>query len=137
MACFIVPATEAVVTTIVEKVVKTREEKNETLSQGKPEAGVKIPLSKKLGWLNKMLWGGSALLAFEHVWHGEITPFFPFLTAMGNTNDVIAMLNEMSTVGVAMALSVTAVWSAMVFVSNKLVKRDEKFDEAIEVKEEK
>jgi len=34
-----------------------------------------------LGWLTNMLWGGSLLLAFEHVWHGEETPWFPFLTA--------------------------------------------------------
>lgn len=25
-----------------------------------------------MNWLNNMLWGGSALLAFEHVWHGSV-----------------------------------------------------------------
>ena len=27
----------------------------------------KIPFSRKLGWLNKLLWVGSALLVFEYV----------------------------------------------------------------------
>ena len=61
-----------------------------------------------------MLWGGSALLAFEHIWHGEVTPWFPFLTAAGNPEDAMAMLHEMATTGVAMAVLVTAVWAGMV-----------------------
>ncbi|MFR2512674.1 MAG: hypothetical protein ACLS9K_12645 [Lachnospira eligens] len=51
-----------------------------------------LPFSRKLRWLNNMLWGGTALLAFEHVWHGEVTPFFPFLTAAGNAQDAVQML---------------------------------------------
>ena len=70
MSCFIVPATEAVVTTIVKK----KADKNH--NDGK-EQNMFI---EKMSWLNNMLWGGSALLAFEHVWHGELVPFFPFLT---------------------------------------------------------
>ena len=55
MACFIVPATEAVVTTIVQKAVKKKED----------SAGIEKTLrfSEKLKWLNGMLWGGSGLLA--------------------------------------------------------------------------
>ena len=83
MACFLVPATEAAVTTIAEHVVKGKEERANkeelTLSENS-----KTPFSHKLKWLNHMLWGGSALLAFEHIWHGEVTPWFPFLTAAGN-----------------------------------------------------
>lgn len=70
-----------------------------------------------------MLWGGSALLAFEHIWHGEVTPWFPFLTAAGNPEDAMAMLHEMATTGVAMAVLVTAVWAGMVAVSNVIEKR--------------
>ena len=70
-----------------------------------------------------MLWGGSALLAFEHIWHGEVTPWFPFLTAAGNPGDAMAMLHEMATTGVAMAVLVTAVWAGMVAVSNVIEKR--------------
>ena len=112
MACFIVPGTEAIVTTIVEKKVKHSE---------KEEIG-KISFSTKLGWLNKMLWGGSALLAFEHIWHGEVTPFFPFLTAVEN-GETMEMLGEMATVGVTMAVAVTAIWGGMVAISNAIEKR--------------
>ena len=70
-----------------------------------------------------MLWGGSALLAFEHIWHGEVTPWFPFLTAARNPEDAMAMLHEMATTGVAMAVLVTAVWAGMVAVSNVIEKR--------------
>ena len=84
MACFLVPASEAVVTTIIEKVVRSKEKKNGDLTVKDDADRLKVSLSEKLGWLNRMLWGGSALLAFEHVWHGEVVPTFPFLTAVTN-----------------------------------------------------
>lgn len=62
MACFLVPTAEAIVTGVVSKV----EKKNEAAVEGK------IPFSRKLKWLKNMLWGGAALLAYEHVWHGEV-----------------------------------------------------------------
>jgi hypothetical protein len=83
----------------------------------------KIPFSRKLKWLTNMLWGGSFLLAFEHVWHGEVTPWFPFLTAAGNPADAAEMLHEMATSGVLMAVLITVVWVGMVLVSNALEKR--------------
>ena len=122
MACFLVPTTEAIVTTIVEKNVEAHEESNHTevlTLQDKK----KIPFSRKLKWLNTMLWGGSALLAFEHVWHGEVVPFFPFLTAAANPSDAAEMLHEMGTTGVLMAVLVTVVWIGMVTVSNIMEKR--------------
>ena len=122
MACFTVPATEAIITTVAQKIIKSKE-KNQTVKMSHEEAeSDKISFSTKLGWLNKMLWGGSALLAFEHVWHGEVVPFFPFLTAVkdGNAGE---MLHEMSTTGVTMALIVSAVWGLMVLVSNAIEKR--------------
>ena len=64
--------------------------------------------------LNNMLWGGSALLAFEHVWHGEVTPWFPFLTNAANPADRAEMFAEMATSGVGMAVLVTAVWMVAV-----------------------
>ena len=81
MACFLVPTTEAIVTTIVEKNVEAHEKKEGSGVQTLQKES-KLPFSRKLKWLNTMLWGGSALLAFEHVWHGEVVPFFPFLTAV-------------------------------------------------------
>ena len=107
MACVVVPVTEAVITTIAQKVMEKKEKHttNECAENGK------IRFSTKLGWLNKMLWGGSALLVFEHIWHGEIVPFFPFLTGAMNGEDTAGMLQEMSTVGVGMSLLVTGVWA--------------------------
>ena len=66
-----------------------------------------------------MLWGGTALLAFEHVWHGEVTPFFPFLTAAGNAQDAVQMLKEMATAAVV----VTAVWVGMVAIASGVEKK--------------
>lgn len=106
MACFTVPLAEAVITTVTEKVLHKHNS----------------PFAFKLNWLNKMLWGGSALLAFEHVWHGEVIPTFPFLTAVKDGN-ATEMLHEMATSGVAMAVLVTAVWGVMVGVSSYIEKR--------------
>ncbi len=81
MACFLVPAGEAVATTIITKLVKSKEEKERSASDSinvAIDTQIKIPFSHKLKWLNNMLWGGSALLAFEHIWHGEVVPWFPF-----------------------------------------------------------
>lgn len=125
MACFLVPAAEAVITTVAAKVVKSKE-REETikiaLPDGSVEEATKIPFSTKLGWLNKLLWGGSGLLAFEHVWHGEVVPFFPFLTAVEN-GETAEMLAEMGSAGVMMAVLVTAIWVGMLAVSSAAEKR--------------
>ena len=127
MACFTVPAAEAIITTVAEKIIKSKEKKAglsgavDTKNENNDEVA-KISFSTKLGWLNKMLWGGSALLAFEHVWHGEVVPFFPFLTAVKD-GEASEMLHEMATTGVTMAVIVTAVWGLMVLFSNVIEKR--------------
>ncbi len=136
MACFLVPGTEAIVTTIVTAVVKKKE--NNDLKKASYEgtsAAEKIgtKFSVKLGWLNKMLWGGSALLAFEHIWHGEVIPTFPFLTAIKEGN-VGEMLAEMGTAGVTMAVLVTAAWAGMVIVSSIIEKRQAENTDSKEVK---
>ncbi|MDE6424899.1 MAG: hypothetical protein K2K89_02005 [Ruminococcus sp.] len=113
MACFLVPAAEAVITTITKKVISKKQTENQ-----------EINFSVKLGWLNKMLWGGSALLAFEHIWHGEITPFFPFLTDAVNSADRLAMLQEMAVSGVGMSVLVTAVWFGMISVVSSREKKE-------------
>ena len=119
MACFLVPAAEAIITTVATKTMKNGKSATAT----KTPATTKAPFLKKLKWLSNLLWGGSALLAFEHVWHGEITPVFPFLTAANNAADAAEMLHEMATSGIAMAALVTAVWAGMVLVSNRIEKR--------------
>lgn len=115
MACFTVPAAEAIITTAAQIMIGHHGKKSGTASE--------LCISKKLGSLNKMLWGGSALLAFEHVWHGEVTPWFPFLTAAGSPESTAAMLHEMATSGVAMALVVTAVWIAVTAAGSAVQKR--------------
>ena len=103
MACFTVPAAEAIITTVAEKIIKSKEKKmalsGAVNTKAESEESEKISWSTKIGWLNKMLWGGSALLAFEHVWHGEVVPFFPFLTAVKD-GEAAEMLHEMATAGV-------------------------------------
>lgn len=126
MACFVVPAAEAIVTTVIAKVLEKKEKetgKEKIQMDGNTETVSKIPFSRKLKWLNGLLWGGSALLAFEHVWHGEVVPWFPFLTAAADPADAAEMLHEMSTVGVSMAVLVTLVWLGMLGVSALIEKR--------------
>jgi hypothetical protein len=117
MACFLVTTGEAIVTTVAQKVVKKKENASDNA-----QSKAFIPFSHKLKWLNNMLWGGSALLALEHIWHGEVTPWFPFLTAASNPADTAEMLHEMATSGVAMAGIVTAVWVGMVAVTHAMEK---------------
>ena len=102
MACFTVPLATAVAATAAKSAL--------------PESARKNPFVAKLGWLGKMMFGGSFLLAIEHVYHGEIIFTPPFLTAVkdGNTAD---MLHEMATRGVTMAVLLAVVWVAMVSVS--------------------
>lgn len=125
MACFLVPAAEAIVTTVAAKVIKSKEKEESvkiSLSDGSVQEATKIKFSTKLGWLNKLLWGGSALLAFEHLWHGEVVPFFPFLTAVEN-GETAEMLAEMGSAGIMMAVFVTVVWVGMLAVSSAVEKR--------------
>ena len=123
MACFVVSAAEAVIVTAVKKVEEKKELKNVEKDIDKHEE-VSIPWSRKMGWLTKMLWGGSALLAFEHVWHGEVVPWFPFLTNASNPADAAEMLHEMATTGVCMALLIVAVWAGIVAATHFIGKRD-------------
>ena len=123
MACFIVPAVEAVVVKAVEKSAKKRElAAAENHSEDK-QSEEKLPLSVKLKWLSGMLWGGVILLLFEHIWHGEVVPWFPFLTAMSDPEDAMEMFKEMATVGVTMAVLVTAVWFVMCKVADVIYRR--------------
>jgi hypothetical protein len=104
MACFTVPLAEAVIAASVQSL------------GGRKLHASRNPFLARLGWLRDMAFGGSFLLAIEHVWHGEITWRFPFLTAVEN-GETSEMLHEMATSGVAMALLVTTVWVCMVLVS--------------------
>lgn len=126
MACFMVPMAEAVVATAVSKVLKNKEEQKSSVEKedGIQNIGSCDRWSQHIKRLSGFLWGGSGLLAFEHLWHGEITPFFPFLTAANNPADFAEMLHEMSTVGVTMAVVVTLFWGALTFIEIKGVNKN-------------
>ncbi|MCL2296109.1 MAG: hypothetical protein FWC29_03395 [Methanomassiliicoccaceae archaeon] len=98
MACFIVAAAVGVATVVFRH---------------------KVPEKYHIEWLNLMIWGSVLALLVEHIWHGEIVPWFPFLTAMSSSGDTVAMLHEMAYIGIPMVLTVTAIWGAMVYFVNK------------------
>lgn len=124
MACITVPIAEAIITSVAAKAAEKREKK--LAAQGKLTVNEnKIPLSRKLKWLNNLLWGGSLLLVFEHVWHGEIVPFFPFLTGAATPEDAAVMLEEIRTVGVTMAVLCTVAWLGILLVAKLMEKRAE------------
>ncbi|MEK7180998.1 MAG: hypothetical protein AAB738_01520 [Patescibacteria group bacterium] len=101
MACFLAPATAAIITTSIRKKISPKYH---------PE------------WLSAMLWGGVAMLAIEHIAHGEVVLYPPFLTAMQNPADIPVMLQEIATIGIAMTVAIVAVWVVMVLVANKAAK---------------
>ena len=133
MACFLVSAGEAIVVSAAQITVTALEHKGIIKYENNEDGTQKAKWSTKLGILNGMLWGGSFLLALEHVFHGEVTSYFPFLTAMSSPEATAEMLQEMSTVGVTMALSLTAIWGIGLLLYRLLSKRKVK-KEALEVK---
>ncbi|MGA1822574.1 MAG: hypothetical protein ACMUIG_08600 [Thermoplasmatota archaeon] len=113
MGCFLVPGGEAIITSILQKALgKERSEK------------------LKLKWLNIMLWGGVIVLAVEHVWHGEVVPWFPFLTAMENSADIAPILHEMALVGGAMSLVITSTWAVIVVVYHLMSRKNVEKEQA-------
>lgn len=118
MACFLVPAAEAVVVGAVKRIVKGKEEMQHMEQEIPKKELPKGKLSDKLGHLERLLAGGSVMLAFEHMWHGEIVPWFPFLTAVGNPADTAEMLHEMAAAGSGMAAVVTFAWAVMMFAAD-------------------
>ena len=111
MACFTVPLAAAAAVSAAKGAI--------------PEQNKANPFVARLGWLCKMMFGGSFLLAIEHVYHGEIIFTPPFLTAVKD-GETAGMLHEMATRGVAMAVLLFFVWVGMVAVSTWLERADEK-----------
>jgi len=85
MSCFLVPLAEAVVVSAIRK-------GNEKKIHGENAH----PLLRQLPALEKMLWGGSIMLVVDHAVNGELTTF--------SWQDIL-------TVGVPMAVVLTAVWA--------------------------
>lgn len=123
MACFLVTTAAAIGVGAAKYVVRHFEKKNFEL---KPQVEDELPMSKKLGYLELTLWGGSFLLAGEHYIHGEVSFKFPFLTAATEGKEAVnEMLTEMGTVGVGMLFILVAAWFAGLFIA-KLVRNRKK-----------
>lgn len=105
MACFIAPMSLGIVTTIFRK---------------------KFPEKLKIGWLNIMIWGGAIMLAVEHIAHGEIVLYPPFLTAMENPADIPIMLQEMATIGGTMTITILFIWIVMVAIYQRKLQKIKK-----------
>ncbi len=99
MACFIAPMATGIITTIFRN---------------------RIPANLKISWLNIMLWGGVAMLAIEHIAHGEILLYPPFLTAMQNPANIPAMLQEIATVGGIMTIAIVLLWIVLVAITSRM-----------------
>ena len=96
MACFIVPMGLGIITTLLARF---------------------FPKRWNINWLNAMLWGAVAMLMVEHVAHGEIIPYPPFLTA-----GILEALPEMLSVGGPMTIASTSIW-ALLTAANEIVSR--------------
>lgn len=103
MACFIVPLTQAVATTIYRKVTK----QSDTF------------VGRNLKTLEQMLWGGSLMLIVDHILNGEVTWMYPFFTALETEGGGLVMLKEMLTVGVPMSVIVTVVWAIWAYAKER------------------
>lgn len=124
MACFVVTTAAAIGVGAAKYVVRHHEKKNMDL---KPQVEDKLPMSKKLEYLELTLWGGSFLLAGEHYIHGEVSFKFPFLTAATEGKEaVLEMLKEMGTVGVGMLLILVGAWFAGLFIAKAIRNRKKK-----------
>ncbi|MGN1393382.1 MAG: hypothetical protein ACI4V7_04930 [Succinivibrionaceae bacterium] len=110
MACLVVPAVEGLVVLGVANIILNT-------SSGKVLGSKLNTCAKNLKSLAGYLLGGAFLLAIEHIWHGEIILSYPFLTAMKSPEETEVMLQEMSTVGVIMAVFVTCVWGISILIS--------------------
>jgi hypothetical protein len=103
MACFIAPSILAIIVSIVKRVAK------------------KVSAKINLGLLESLLWSGAGVLTLEHVWHGEVVLWPPFLTAMQSPEEWTVALHEMTTAGITMTLATVGIWGCVLLVE-KMIK---------------
>jgi len=126
MACFTVTTVAAIGVGVARHIVKHNEKKVDPTKVDSIKLDT-LPVSKKLGMLELALWGGSFILAGEHVIHGEVTFTFPWLTAVSEGPDAVKeMLFEMGTVGVGMLAIIVGIWGIGLLVRKLLLKRKAK-----------
>ena len=137
MACFAVSAVAAIGVGAAKYIVRHNEKKN-ALEVKEPKEynfGSEVKWSKKLSYLELMLWSGSFVLAGEHVLHGEVTPYPPFFTAAGEGPEAVSeMLTEMGTVGVTMLVALVFAWAVGTFLVDFFKYRKHKKAAALEAK---
>ncbi len=104
MACFLLPLSLAVILSIVQRLVRG------------------LASRIRLGLLNAMLWGGAILLIIEHLWHGEVVPWPPFLTAMSNPSEIPVMIHEISVTGSTMTASIVGIWSLILLTQSTYIR---------------
>ena len=110
MACFTVPLAGAAAVAAAKGCLGEKARRNGFLA--------------RLGMLCAMSFGGSLLLAVEHIYHGEISFAPPFLTAIEEGPAAVeGMLREMATRGTAMAALIVAAWALWAAVDIKLEKK--------------
>lgn len=100
MACFIVPLTQAIATTVYRKHL----EKKVQLEGEKRLSTFNFKLSTRLKTLELMLWGGSMMLLVDHLVNGELFAW---------------NLREVLTIGVPMSVVVTAVWAIWCYAKER------------------
>lgn len=110
MACFTACVAEALVAYGVKKVA------------AKSEYQKVRSYADRIQKLINMLLSGSFLLLIEHVWHGEIVPFYPFFTVASDPESTKVMINEILTVGVSMDIVLTALWIVVYILVPKFKK---------------
>ena len=103
MACFVVPATTAIVTTVMKK---------------------RISPKYHVDWLLSMQWGGVAMLIIDHISTGEVVPYFPFFTRRWSQ-----IWPEILRAGVPMTIAVFVLWIVAVQISWFVEKRNLKISE--------
>jgi len=102
MACFIVPLTQAIATTVYRKRVESQKSKVERQDSF---------ITRNLKTLELMLWGGSMMLLVDHLVNGELFAW---------------NLREVLTIGVPMSVVVTAVWAIWCYAKERKVVKKEK-----------
>jgi len=95
MACFIVPLTQAIATTVYRKRVESQKSKVERQDSF---------ITRNLKTLELMLWGGSMMLLVDHLVNGELFAW---------------NLREVLTIGVPMSVVVTAVWAIWCYAKER------------------
>ncbi len=135
MACFAVSAAAAATVAVAKHIVAKKEKKNVTTPDENSKFGSDTKWSTKLNYLELGLWGGSFLLAGEHIIHGEVTLYPPFLTATTTPEGTSEMLHEMGTVGVIMLLSIVLAWAIGIFLFDFIAYKKRTSKKIKEIKE--